>query len=248
LDSNIFGYWISYDYFQEIEKTHNPYIAIKNNPYKILIIKSENQTGDTLKISFDEPGRSEFSGFNFYKIITENSLRYIGHSFWKPSEIKYIESEAHIINFDKIDDLLITKSHSGKETRYKRIPEFEKDKYFDNLRRLINQILLFDRYVLDNKIIEFSEDGKVNGFNDYKSFRLGINFKFDFTLYKNNYIEFLESPTLSKYYNATENLNNRFYFEFDSDSLKLYEIKEEHGNDYRLTKGQLKYNLVKYTP
>ncbi|MCG6187663.1 hypothetical protein [Maribellus maritimus] len=248
LDPDIYGYWITNDCLQEIEKTRDPFITIKNNPYKILILNPEIQSGDTIKISFDEARRSEFSGFSFYKITTDSSLNYVGYSFWKPSDIEYNKSEAHKIRYDKTGDLLIVTTHSGMVTRYKRIPEFEKDKYMDNLTRLINQILLSDTYIFDNKIIAFTDDGKVLVFNDYKSFRIGIIYSFDFSLFQNNYIEFSESPIPGKYYSATENFDNRFSFEFDSDTLKLSEIKEETINGYRLVKGRLKYKLTKYTP
>jgi hypothetical protein len=248
IDASIYGYWITKDYIEEIKKTRNTLNTIKNNPYKILIIKPEVQSEDTLKISFDEPGRSEFSGFNFYKIITETSFNYIGYSFWKPSNIEFEQSKSHKIRLDKNNDLLIATTHSGQNIKYKRIPEFVDEKYMDNLGRIINRILFSDHYLLDNKIVEFKEDGSISGLNDYVSFRVEITYKWDSSLFENNSIEFIDSSAQGKHYSATENLDNRFYFEFDSDTLNLYEIKEIKVNEYRLIKGQLKYKLIKYAP
>ena len=248
IDSKIYGHWITSDYIEEIKKTRNPFKTIKSNPYKILIIKPEVQSEDTLKISFDEPGRSEFSGLNFYNPISDTSFEYIGYSFWKPSNIEFKESDAHKISLNKTNDLLIVSTQSGQVVKYTRIPEFENDKYMDNLRRLVNKTMFSDNYVLDNKIIEFREDGKINGFKNYMSFQLEITYKWEAILLESNSIEFIESSAQGKYSPATDNLDNRFYFEFDTDTLNLYEIKEETENEYRLTKGELKYKLIKYAP
>ena len=247
LDSNIFGYWITQSYIGEITKTLDPYKAVKSKPYEILIIKQSEQSGDTIKVSFDDPQRSEFSGFNFYRIMPDSSLQYFGYRFWEPEKIEYKESQAHTIKLNKSGNILTRISSTGQETNYYRIPVATGENYMIGLEKLIAKILFTDKYILNNEIIEFTEDGKINGLNGYKSYKLGITYTFDFSLFRNNYIEFFETPMPSgKWSSATENLKNRFSFVFDSDTLKLFEIIEDRSVDYRLIKGPEKYKLVKY--
>ncbi|MCL3781313.1 hypothetical protein EMN47_13060 [Prolixibacteraceae bacterium JC049] len=243
-NKSICGHWVSQNYINEVVKTNDPYLAHQKSPYRILIINKENQLKDTIKVSTDKACQSEASSFLYYQ-RQQNTLKYIGANLGPSSNLKYLKEKAHSINLSSDGKkLTITSQNKGKEY-YVRIPNLGKKTYNENLDLYITRLLFHDKYRYGKKLVEFIPDGQINGFKNYKSFRVGLFYCFDFSLYENNYIDFYESEKPSRKELASRNLKNQYSFSFDGDTLKLYAIKEDYSEDYKIIKGELKYKLVR---
>ncbi len=249
--SKISGNWISESYLLGIEKSKNPQRVFRNDGYEILFISSENIKNDTVKMTSQLSGQSESSGFGFYHVENDSIINFLGRSYSTPNKITMNVKYAHKYVYREKSDMLVYYHSDGTQNRFIRLAGNSLSNCLDSLELEISSMLFTGVYDFNSGNVAFDKSGHVKGLEDYHSYSVGIDYSFENILYGCNYIEFYNKDYPKAYYDATENLRNRFGYEFASDTIKLFEIIEDTTNNYSqygLIKGVLKYELIKNAP
>lgn len=151
-------------------------------------------------------------------------------------ELSYlIEHGDTILMFSNFDE---QKKHLVK-TRfiraYKREPN---DELAYGMYYYINKILVAGNYSLIDSVgtafkVNLSQDGKVSGFFNFKSYIINIDLNSDV----NDNLDEISFETLS-------NANTNFSFKINKDTLELYDMYE-NVDSTKLVLGKLKYTLIR---
>ena len=102
----------------------------------------------------------------------------------------------------------------------------------------INKILVAGNYSLIDSVgtafkVNLSQDGKVSGFFNFKSYIINIDLNSDV----NDNLDEISFETLS-------NANTNFSFKINKDTLELYDMYE-NVDSTKLVLGKLKYTLIR---
>ncbi|GEM_PF-3208377 len=248
------GTWVCEEYYNSIVKSKSPYKAFQENPYFMLIIKTDQIKDDKIGIYEFSHDQTEISSIQYYE-ITNNQLIYKYDSF--DGEILKEKSPNFIVKmdvyFDNQDTILRIQSSNGKKLNFKKLDSNCIDKTFDcEITQFLTSTILQGEYtlvdksnnILSNKI-QIDKYGQIQGSKLFKrailwnSFR-EVNHPFEFDV-----LEFSPMNSSSKmngFYN--DNDNNIFKFEYENDTIKLNSLTfNEEENSVKT--GDVKYCLIR---
>lgn len=232
------GAWVKLDYIQEIARTKSPLKAAhKAGNITTFIFSNNNISGDSAIVAV---GYGNHEGgeliFKFKSGRIPNSIT----GYDRFSETK---SPSYVLQYTVKKDTLLTLYEYDitgtllTTTQYYKAPvNWKKNELGYATYAEVNKILVTGNYTLTNSLgsssqVSFSNEGKVKGLDDFKEFRINVDF-------------IGELNNLDKIIFGEFGHEDVYNFVISKDTLKLFETSYS-ADSVELIKGNLKYKLIR---
>lgn len=223
------GTWVNKAYIDKVAQTKSPLAAADEaQEMSSFSINTETMQGDSIivPVGWGNHDGSDLT-LSFKKGKRPSSLIFgAGELCVKPDQGDTIITVYY--PYDK---------GSVKATQFIRANAKKIMQIADGMYRLVNKVLIAGTYHLQdtavNTVVNFSIDGKITGFGDFKSYVINIDLNSD-VMDNLDEISFDDDTRYNKSYS----------FKFDADTLKLYDTKP-NADSTLLVLDKLRYKLIK---
>ena len=226
------GVWVKADYVNKVSKTKSPLAASDQaTGITIMYINTDNTNGDSIIVpvgSYNHDGSTLTLKF----IPRENKSSIALGDGELTYSVGHRDTILTFANFDQEKKQFIKTQYIRT---FKRQPN---DDLADGIDYYINKILVAGNYTLTDSTgtkfkVNLSEDGKVSGFLNCKTYMINIDLNSDV----NDNLDGI-------YFKSADKENKNFSFKINADTLSLYETYE-NADSTELLLGKLKYKLIR---
>jgi len=226
------GVWVKADYVNKVSKTKSPLAASDQaTGITIMYINTDNTNGDSIIVpvgSYNHDGSTLTLKF----IPRENKSSIALGDGELAYSVGHRDTILTFANFDQEKKQFIKTQYIRT---FKRQPN---DDLADGIDYYINKILVAGNYTLTDSTgtkfkVNLSEDGKVSGFLNCKTYMINIDLNSDV----NDNLDGI-------YFKSADKENKNFSFKINADTLSLYETYE-NADSTELLLGKLKYKLIR---